>query len=86
MKSRTPAAMLVYGAGLCLLVLCGSCLGSSYYRITMAYAPQKTLPGADGTLQRYIIAVAAFNDVRSTTDRSAVGKRVKSDEIGRAHV
>jgi len=37
------------------------------------------MPGADSSLQRYIITVTEFNDERNSTDRSAVGKRIKSD-------
>ncbi|MCX8044457.1 MAG: YajG family lipoprotein [Desulfobacterota bacterium] len=58
--------------------LCVGCQ-PSYYRLTMAYIPQKTIPGADANLQRFVIAVATFNDQRSTTDRSMIGKRIKSD-------
>ena len=68
----------LFAAGF-LVLLCGSCLHPSYYRITMAYTPQKSLPAADRSLQRYVITVATFNDERSAPDHSTIGKRVKSD-------
>ncbi len=72
-------ALIPLTLGLLALSVSGACIHSSYYRLSVAYVPQKTLPSADSTMQRHVIAVAAFNDERPVPDRTAIGKRVKSD-------
>jgi len=66
-------------AALSLALCLAACFGASYYRINLTYTPQKNMAGADSSLQRYIITVTEFNDERNSTDKSAIGKRIKSD-------
>ena len=66
----------------CALMLASamlSCASSGYYRLNVQYVPQKQSAAADSNLQQYMITVAQFNDARTSTDASALGKRVQSD-------
>jgi len=62
----------------CVAMSLGACARVSPYSVDLNYAPEDTTPSLNKKVQKLVLTVSKFNDLRQVEDKMVIGQVVKS--------